>query len=173
MPRGDAHGTRDVGMQARDVLDVGRTDSLTAGDDPAGWVHRLESGRARNGTRFSAACKHEGPLLEVPEQSDRAGSSKHQGENERDALIQTAQECRDRDFRYRVGTSYSHGSVRSLRARGQGHRCAFNLKRCPVKSIRHPHLHQTSRPHTSYLHHGFARRADNARQPTGQWRTRH
>jgi hypothetical protein len=118
-----------------------------AADDHAGWVQPLTPGGARNEDRWSAACKHKGLFLEVPEQSDREGSSKYQVGNECDARIQTSQECRDHGFRHRVDTSHSQGSVRSLRARGQGHRCARNLKHCPVKSIRHPHLHQTSRPH--------------------------
>ncbi|SAL85204.1 hypothetical protein AWB68_07601 [Caballeronia choica] len=126
------HGIPEVGMQARDVRDVGRTDPFTAGDDPAGWLHRLESGRARNENRSSVAGKHEGPLLEVPEQPDRAGSSKHQVENGCDARIQTDRDCRDHDFRHRVGTSHSQGLVRSLRSRAQGHRCAHHAMACRV-----------------------------------------
>jgi transposase-like protein len=47
------------------------------------------------------------------------GSSKHQVQDERDARLQTGQECRDHDFRHRVGTSHPQGSVRLLHARTQ------------------------------------------------------
>jgi transposase-like protein len=59
--------------------------------------------------------------------------SKHQVQNERNARLQTVQECRGHDFRHRVDASKSQGSVRPLSSRAQGYRCALRLECRHVK----------------------------------------
>jgi transposase-like protein len=71
---------------------------------------------------------------------DRTGPSSHQVQNERDARVQTVQECRDHDFRHRVDALHSQVAVRPLRSRDRGHRCALRLEFFPVQLIRYPYL---------------------------------
>jgi hypothetical protein len=71
-----------------------------AGDHHARWLRCLAPRGARDEGRWSAAGRHEGPVLKISEQRDRTGPSPHQIQNERDAWIQAIQERRDHDFRH-------------------------------------------------------------------------
>jgi transposase-like protein len=78
-----------------------------------------------------------GPIVKISEQCDRAGPSLHQIQNERDARIQTVQECRDHDFRHRVDASHSQGPIRSREAQSSRMplRLPYGLRRCSIDKV--------------------------------------
>lgn len=118
--------------------------------------------------------QHEGPLLEVPEQSDRAGSSKHQVENDCDARIQTSQECREHEFRYRVGTSHSQNQfifpiARSKTALRPSGTLSGSIDKASVfkSSVSTTLTTCTTISRATQMTH--ANQQDNGRRDTGKW----
>ena len=86
---------------------------------------------ARNEKRRPAPKTHKAALVEVSEQSDRTGSSRHQVQNLPHARVQKLLICCNHHCRSGTASSYSQSSILLQSPPPQRSSCACTLECCP------------------------------------------
>jgi hypothetical protein len=110
---------------------------LSAEDNHTGRLRCVSRRGAGNEGGPVSARRHDIAIVEVFEQFDRAGSSQHQVQGQRNARLQTLQGCGHYDIGRGVDASHSQTSVQPRTIAPQRYHCAGCLEVSPFSTMMH------------------------------------